>query len=81
MSTAGPTPLLVFVTASSGSLQVAVETRASGSFYTAKGAALTTLAPDGATIAGDVSESAKAGATPHTLHVTGRATCGTIVRQ
>jgi len=39
--------LLVFVTASSGSLQVAVETRASGSFYTAKGAALTTLAPEG----------------------------------
>jgi hypothetical protein len=79
LSSAGATPVLVFVTASAGALQVAVETTSSGSFYSGKGAAITTLVPGGATMAGDVTESVKAGATPHVLHVAGDATCGTTV--
>ena len=79
LSTAGTTPVLVFVTASSGALQVAVEDATSGSFYTGKGAGMTTLVPGGATLSGDVTESVKAGATPHVLHVAGDATCGATV--
>ncbi len=78
---AGATPVLVFVTASTGLLQVAVETTSTGSFYTGKGADLTTLVPGGASMAGDVTEGVKAGATPHILHVTGSATCGTTIQQ
>ena len=81
LSTAGATPVLVFVTASSGSLQVAVEISDSGTFYAGKGAGFATVSPDGVTISGDVAESVKAGATPHALHVTGTATCGATVRQ
>jgi len=80
LSMAGTTPVLVFVTASTAMLQVAVEIKTSGSFYTAKGAGLTTLVPGGVSIAGDVTETVKAGATPHTLHVMGDATCGTTVQ-
>ena len=80
---AGSTPVLLFVTASSGQLQVAVETRTVGSFYTAKGAGVTTLVPGGATITADVTESAPSGSTPDPdlLHVAGTATCGTTIRQ
>jgi hypothetical protein len=78
---AGSTPVLVFVTASKGLLQVAVETRAQGDFYTAKGDGLVTLAPDGARMTGDVTQVVKAGATPHVLHVDGSATCGSTVQQ
>jgi hypothetical protein len=77
LSTAGTTPVLVFVTASTGALQVAVENATSGSSYAGKSAGITTLVPGGATMAGDVTESVKAGATPHVLHVAGNATCGT----
>ena len=78
---AGTTPVLVFVTASKGLLQVAVETKAQGDFYTAKRDGLVTLTPDGAQIAGDVTEVVKAGATPHTLHAEGSATCGSTVQR
>lgn len=83
LGTAGTTPVLMFVTASTGNLQVAVETGTAGSFYTGKGAGLTTLVPGGATISGDVSESvaAKATPSPNQLHVTGTATCGTTIQQ
>src|ERR1700674_2668890 len=72
----GATPLLVFVTASTGLLQVGLETRSSGSFYNGKAAGIVTLALTGAHVAGDVTEIVKAGVTPHRLHVTGEATCG-----
>lgn len=83
LSTAGTTPVLVFVTASTGLLQVSVGTRTAGAFYTAKGAGLTTLVPGGATIAGDVNASVPSGSTPspNLLHVTGTATCGTTIQQ
>ena len=83
LSMAGSTPVLVFVTASTGILQVAVETRTAGSFYSAKGDGLTTLVPGGATIGGDVPQSIPSGSTPSpdVLHVTGRATCGTTIQQ
>jgi hypothetical protein len=80
---AGTTPVLVFVTASTGLLQVAVETKTAGTFYTIKGAAVTTLVPGGATMSGDVNESVPSGSTPspNLLHVTGTATCGTTIQQ
>jgi hypothetical protein len=80
LGTAGTTPVLLFVTAGATSLQVAVETKAASSFYSATGAGLVTLAPDGATIRGDVTQGGvKAGQTPIVLHVSGDATCGTTV--
>jgi len=76
---AGTTPVLIFVTAGPGSLQVAVEIQTEGTFYSAKGSDLTTIRTDGASMSGDVSQAAKAGTTPGTLHVAGDATCGTTV--
>jgi hypothetical protein len=83
LSTAGATPVLMFVTASTGALQVAVETGSAGTFYTGKGAGLTTLEPNGATMSGDVTESVAKGSSPspNLLHVTGTATCGVTVHQ
>jgi hypothetical protein len=83
LGTAGTTPVLVFVTASTGRLQVAVETRTAGAFYTAQGAGLTTLVPGGATIAGDLPQSIPSGSTPNPnlIHVSGTATCGTTIQQ
>ena len=80
---AGSTPVLIFVTASPGLLQVAVETKTAGSFYTVKGAGVTTLVPGGATITADVTQSAPSGSTPSPdlLHVVGTATCGTTIQQ
>lgn len=78
LTTAGTTPLLVFVTASAGSLQVSIETGTTGSFYSGKGAGLATLTANGAHLEGDVPLSVAAGATPSTqmVHVTGDDTCG-----
>ena len=78
LSTAGTTPVLVFVTASTGMLQVSIETGSAGSFYSGKGAGLATLTANGAQMAGDVSVSVAAGATPstQTVHVAGDDTCG-----
>jgi hypothetical protein len=83
LSTAGTTPVIVFVTASSGLLQVSVETRTAGTFYTAKGAGLATIDPGGATMTGDVSQAVASGSTPspNLIHVTGTATCGTTSQQ
>jgi hypothetical protein len=81
LMTTGTTQLLVFVTASSGMIQVAVETKSSGSLYSGKGAGLVTLVSGSAHMAGDVTESVAAGVTPHVLHVAGDATCGTTVQQ
>jgi hypothetical protein len=83
LSTAGTTPVLLFVTASTALLQVSVGTKTAGTFYTAKGSGLTTLVPGGATIAGDVMEAVPSGSTPspNLLHVTGSATCGTTIQQ
>jgi len=83
LSTAGTTPVLVFVTASTGLLQVAVETKTAGTFYSTKGAGLTTLVPGGATMNGDVMEAAASGSTPspNPMNVKGSATCGTTIHQ
>ena len=83
LSTAGTTPVLVFVTASTGLLQVAVETKTAGTFYSTKGAGLTTLVPDGVTINGDVMQAVPSGSTPspNAMNVTGTATCGTTIHQ
>ena len=83
LSMAGTTSVLVFVTASTDILQVAVETRTAGSFYSAKGAGLTTLVPAGASIGGDVPQAIPSGSSPSpdVLHVTGTATCGTTIQQ
>ena len=62
--------------ASAGLLQVGLETRSSGSFYSGKGAGIVRLKTGGAHMAGDVTETVKARVTPHVLHVTGDATCG-----
>jgi hypothetical protein len=80
---AGATPVLVFVTASTGLLQVAVETKTAGTFYSGKGAGLATLVPGGATMSGDVPESVAAGASPspNLVHVMGTATCGKTIHQ
>jgi hypothetical protein len=80
---AGTIPVLMFVTASTGMVQVAVETGTAGSFYTVKGAGVTTMTPGGATMTGDVMQSVPSGSTPspNLLHVTGAATCGTTNQQ
>jgi hypothetical protein len=82
LGTAGTTPVLVFVTASTGALQVAVETRAAGAFYSAKGAALTSMVLGGATFGGDVNQAVPSGSTPspNLIRVTGTATCGTTIQ-
>jgi hypothetical protein len=82
LGAAGTTPLLVFVTASAGLLQVAVETRTAGVFYTAKGAAVTSMVQGGATFDGDVNQSLPSGSTPSpkVIHVAGNATCGTTIQ-
>lgn len=83
LSMAGTTPVLVLVTASTGLLQVAVETKTAGTFYSTKGAGLTMLVPGGATMNGDVMEAAASGSTPspNAMNVTGTATCGTTIQQ
>jgi hypothetical protein len=83
LSTASATPVLLFVTGSTGLIQVGVETKSGGSFYSGKATGLVTLVAGGAHMAGDVIESVAAGATtsPYTLHVMGDATCGTTTRQ
>jgi len=83
LGTAGTTPVLLFVTAGPGSLQVSVETRTAGTFYTGTGARLTTLTPNGATMAGDISQSVAKGSSPspNVVHVSGSATCGVTVHQ
>jgi hypothetical protein len=80
---AGSTPVLLFVTASTSLLQVVVETKTVGTFYTGKGSGLVTLVPGGATIAADVNAAVPSGSTPspNLLHVTGTATCGTTLQQ
>lgn len=80
---AGTTPVLLLVTASAGLLQVAVETKTAGSFYTGKGSGFVTLVPGGATITADVNAAVPSGSTPspNLLHVTGTATCGTTLQQ
>lgn len=75
------TPILMFVTGSTGMIQVAVEARASASFYNGKGTGLVTMTAAGAHMEGDVTESVTGGATPHTLHAAGDATCGLTVHQ
>jgi hypothetical protein len=74
-------PILMFVTGSTGMIQVGVEARTSASFYNGKGAGLVTMGPNGAHMEGNVTESVAAGVTPHTLHVAGDATCGLTVHQ
>jgi hypothetical protein len=75
----GTSQAIIFVTASTGMIQVSIENGSAGSFYTGKGAGLTTLTANGAQMAGDVSVAVAAGATPstQTVHVTGDDTCGT----
>ena len=75
------TPILMFVTGSTGRIQVSVEAATSASFYAGTAAGLVILGADGAHMEGDVIESVTAGATPHTLHVAGDATCGLTAHQ
>jgi len=83
LSTAGTTPVLLFVTGSTGLLTVTVETRDAGLGFQGKGPALVTLGSGGAQMAGDLAAQVVAGATPspYTLHVTGDATCGATTQQ
>ena len=83
LSTAGTTPVIVFVTASAALLQVSVETRTAGTFYTAKGVGLAKVDQNGATMTGEVSQAVPSGSTPspNLIHVTGTATCGTTTQQ
>lgn len=76
---AGTTPVLVFVTAGPGHLQVGVESGKTGTFYGTSVAGVVTLGADGAQFAGDVSTTAKAGTPTYTLHVVGSDTCGNTV--
>jgi hypothetical protein len=80
IGTAGSTPVLVFVTASTGMVTVFVETSSVGTQYSAKGAGVDTLTTGGAQISADVTET-KGGVGAHTLHVEGTDGCGTIVNQ
>ena len=80
LGTAGTTPVLVFVNASAAQLQAVLETKTVTSVYSSKAPGLVTFTPGGVTVAGDLTETVKAGATPHVLHVAGDATCGTTSR-
>lgn len=79
LAMAGSTPVLIFLTATTGSLQLAVELAAEGAFYSAKADGIATLNVNGATVTGDVSDAPKAGETVRTVHVAGDATCGTTI--
>lgn len=79
LTTAGSTPVLLFVNAHTDSLQVIVETGSTAMVYNATGAGLVSLVGNGAHEAGDLPEAVTAGATPspNVLHVVGDVTCGT----
>jgi len=76
---AGTTPVLVFVNASADLLQAVLETKTVASVYSSKAPGLVNLTQGGVTVAGDLTETVKAGEKPHVLHVAGDATCGTTV--
>ena len=79
LSMAGTTPVLIFVTIGSASLQASVQTRTAGSFFNPTGLTVTKATSTGGKATGDVIESdAAAGATVHKLHIVGDATCGTL---
>ena len=80
LGTAGTTPVLVFVNASAPLLQAVLETKTVTSVYSSKAPGLVTFTPGGVTVAGDLTETVKAGVTPHVLHVAGDGTCGTTIR-
>jgi len=80
LGTAGTTPVLVFVNASATLLQAVLETKTATSVYSSKAPGLVTFTPGGVTVAGDLTETVKAGVTPHVLHVAGDGTCGTTIR-
>ena len=71
---------LVIITLGQASLQV-FETSAGGPqhFFSAQGHVGTTLTATGGHVDGDVSETAAAGATPHKIHLSGDATCGSTI--
>ena len=80
---AGTTPVLAFVTGSTGISTVTVESGTSASSYQSNAPTLTTLVAGGATMTGDLSQQLPAGATPspYNVHVMGSATCGSTVQQ
>jgi hypothetical protein len=80
---AGTTPVLAFVTGSTGISTVTVENGSTSSSYQSNAPAFTTLVAGGATMAGDLAEQLPAGATPspYSVHVMGSATCGSTVQQ
>lgn len=80
---AGTTPVLAFVTGSTGTSTVTVENGSTSSSYQSNAPAFTTLVAGGATMAGDLSEQLPAGASPspYSVHVMGSATCGSTVQQ
>jgi hypothetical protein len=80
---AGTTPVLAFVTGSTGTSTVTVENGSTSSSYQSNAPAFTTLVAGGATMAGDLAEQLPAGASPspYSVHVMGNATCGSTVQQ
>jgi hypothetical protein len=80
---AGTTPVLIFVTGSTGTSTVTVENGSSSSSYESNAPAFTTFVAGAATMTGDLPEQLAAGATPspYTVHVMGDAWCGSTVEQ
>ena len=80
---AGSTPILAFVTGSTGISTVTIENGSTSSSYQSNAPAFTTLVAGGATMAGDLAEQLPAAATPspYSVHVIGSATCGSTVQQ
>ena len=85
---AGSTPVLVFVNADPGLLQVvmAAQGATTSGVYSTKTAGAFTATADGVQISAEVVQNLPAGASPApnpalTLHVEGTATCGTITKQ
>jgi len=78
LTTAGTTPVLVFVDATSGRLQVTVETETSGTTYAGTGASFVTFGSGTVHIDGTVIAPVAAGSTAPAdqLQVSGDATCG-----
>jgi hypothetical protein len=81
LTTAGTTPVLVFVNAGPTMLQLVIETGTASDVYALQGATAATISSTGAQFSADVTETGTTDTPARVLHVDGSDTCGTIIHQ
>ena len=81
LTTAGTTPVLVFVNAGPSMLQLVIENGVAADVYALQGATAATISPTGAQFSADLTETGTTDTPPRVLHVAGSDTCGTIINQ